>query len=143
MNYDSISKNVITSIVPFIELFDHFMFVGIISLNRISSQFTLNLLSLIAFQYILGYKIIVYLLLKRDISTIELLPEIHERKEVNLDYINQYVIIDARESFPLKCNKCKRPKPPRAHHCSECNKCYLKYDHHCYYFNSCIGFHNY
>lgn len=41
------------------------------------------------------------------------------------------------------CNKCKSPKPDRAHHCSICNRCILKMDHHCPFVNNCIGFFNY
>lgn len=34
-------------------------------------------------------------------------------------------------------------KPDRSHHCRACRKCVLKYDHHCYIINNCIGFYNY
>lgn len=40
------------------------------------------------------------------------------------------------------CNKCKLPKPQRAHHCSICNKCVLKMDHHCPWINNCVGHQN-
>lgn len=40
------------------------------------------------------------------------------------------------------CNKCVGPKPPRTHHCSVCAKCVLKMDHHCPWFDNCIGFYN-
>eukprot|EP00468_Gymnochlora_sp_CCMP2014_P009955 CAMPEP_0167747166 /NCGR_PEP_ID=MMETSP0110_2-20121227/4131_1 /TAXON_ID=629695 /ORGANISM="Gymnochlora sp., Strain CCMP2014" /LENGTH=66 /DNA_ID=CAMNT_0007632039 /DNA_START=193 /DNA_END=390 /DNA_ORIENTATION=- len=30
-----------------------------------------------------------------------------------------------------QCDKCKLPKPERAHHCSVCGRCTLKMDHHC------------
>jgi palmitoyltransferase len=33
-------------------------------------------------------------------------------------------------------------KPARAHHCSICKKCVLKMDHHCPWFNNCIGHYN-
>jgi len=41
------------------------------------------------------------------------------------------------------CNKCRFPKPDRAHHCSICNQCILRMDHHCPFVNNCIGFFNY
>ena len=41
------------------------------------------------------------------------------------------------------CRKCNgRAKPPRTHHCSICSRCVLKMDHHCPWFNNCIGFYN-
>ncbi|CCH43275.1 Palmitoyltransferase PFA3 [Wickerhamomyces ciferrii] len=40
------------------------------------------------------------------------------------------------------CDKCQVWKPDRCHHCSSCNKCWLKMDHHCPWFATCIGFKN-
>lgn len=40
------------------------------------------------------------------------------------------------------CKKCVGPKPARTHHCSVCRKCVLKMDHHCPWFDNCIGFYN-
>lgn len=41
------------------------------------------------------------------------------------------------------CGICNTPKPPRCHHCSECARCILKMDHHCPWFNNCVGWGNY
>ncbi|CAE8622758.1 unnamed protein product, partial [Polarella glacialis] len=43
------------------------------------------------------------------------------------------------EEGDRRCNKCKAPKPPSAHHCSVCERCILKMDHHCPWMNNCIG----
>lgn len=40
------------------------------------------------------------------------------------------------------CPHCKVWKPDRCHHCSTCKKCFLKMDHHCPWFGSCIGYKN-
>lgn len=34
------------------------------------------------------------------------------------------------------CEKCRAPKPQRAHHCSQCGQCVLKMDHHCVFLGS-------
>lgn len=40
------------------------------------------------------------------------------------------------------CNKCKAPKPARAHHCSTCQRCIMKMDHHCPWVNNCVAARN-
>ena len=40
------------------------------------------------------------------------------------------------------CFKCKIIKPDRCFHCRKCSRCILKRDHHCPWFNRCIGFVN-
>lgn len=42
----------------------------------------------------------------------------------------------------VECNKCKLPKPERAHHCKTCNRCVLRMDHHCPWTENCVGFRN-
>ena len=41
------------------------------------------------------------------------------------------------------CRKCRKFKPPRAHHCHICKTCVLKMDHHCPWVHNCIGYYNY
>lgn len=43
----------------------------------------------------------------------------------------------------LYCQRCQRPRPPRAHHCRRCGKCVLRMDHHCPWVGRCIGAQNY
>ncbi|PWA03509.1 hypothetical protein BB558_000312 [Smittium angustum] len=45
--------------------------------------------------------------------------------------------------FPSECKTCKLPKPARSKHCSMCNRCVAMYDHHCIWFNNCMGLQNY
>ena len=40
------------------------------------------------------------------------------------------------------CLTCKIIKPDRCYHCKKCCKCILKRDHHCPWFNNCIGYVN-
>jgi palmitoyltransferase len=42
----------------------------------------------------------------------------------------------------LYCYRCKRYKPPRAHHCRHCATCVLKMDHHCPWVGGCVGARN-
>lgn len=51
------------------------------------------------------------------------------------------------ESMPLHpvnmyCYRCRRIKPPRAHHCRHCGTCVLKMDHHCPWVGGCVGARN-
>ncbi|CUS24983.1 LAQU0S23e00408g1_1 [Lachancea quebecensis] len=55
----------------------------------------------------------------------------------------------SRHSVTLKrngrfrfCRVCAVWKPDRCHHCSACKKCFLKMDHHCPWFASCVGYGN-
>ena len=38
-----------------------------------------------------------------------------------------------------KCKKCHITRVPIVHHCPECHKCVYNRDHHCIWFNTCIG----
>eukprot|EP00818_Percolomonas_sp_WS_P001515 CAMPEP_0117451360 /NCGR_PEP_ID=MMETSP0759-20121206/8965_1 /TAXON_ID=63605 /ORGANISM="Percolomonas cosmopolitus, Strain WS" /LENGTH=311 /DNA_ID=CAMNT_0005243953 /DNA_START=278 /DNA_END=1213 /DNA_ORIENTATION=+ len=55
----------------------------------------------------------------------------------------------ARDNITIKgkkwskyCNKCQKPKPPRAHHCHICDRCVMRMDHHCPWLSSCVGYNN-
>ncbi|KAH8195428.1 hypothetical protein TruAng_010408 [Truncatella angustata] len=37
------------------------------------------------------------------------------------------------------CKKCRRPKPPRAHHCKTCARCIPRMDHHCPWTSNCVS----
>ena len=39
----------------------------------------------------------------------------------------------------IKCEDCKRIRPPRSSHCEQCAQCINKRDHHCIWLNRCVG----
>ncbi|KAK4754068.1 hypothetical protein SAY87_002172 [Trapa incisa] len=40
------------------------------------------------------------------------------------------------------CSYCNVDQPPRAKHCHDCDRCVLKFDHHCTWLGTCIGYSN-
>eukprot|EP01083_Nonionella_stella_P001015 2924_1 len=59
-----------------------------------------------------------------------------------LDDLESGTLLESRAT-QRHCEKCKRPKPDRAHHCSTCRRCILKMDHHCPWVGNCVGERNY
>lgn len=45
-------------------------------------------------------------------------------------------------SHPWQCKKCNIIPPLRASHCKKCGRCVLRRDHHCPWFDCCIGMEN-
>ena len=52
-------------------------------------------------------------------------------------------VIPILEMSKFWCQSCGKPKPRRAHHCHICQRCILRMDHHCPWFNNCVGLQNY
>ena len=40
------------------------------------------------------------------------------------------------------CSECCSRRPLRTHHCAQCYRCIIRYDHHSYLLNNCIGYDN-
>lgn len=47
------------------------------------------------------------------------------------------------ETFPSRCERCRKQRWARTHHCSVCRRCVQRMDHHCVLINNCVGARNY
>ncbi|KAF7457629.1 putative palmitoyltransferase [Cryptosporidium felis] len=43
---------------------------------------------------------------------------------------------------PKICVTCRTERPFRSHHCSDCGYCIQRFDHHCVWIDSCVGYGN-
>ena len=47
-----------------------------------------------------------------------------------------------KQKAGIICRDCNSRKPLRTFHCSVCYRCVIRYDHHSYLLNTCIGYDN-
>lgn len=137
------------SIYPLIELYGYFVFIGLLCLQAKNINPWLLVFFFIVYHFLLTNKIVCFmqLFIKEGCSTLEIFPHVLKTDKTNdFEDINPFIRQNVLEKNIEKsqfCNICNTFKPPRCHHCSKCNRCYLKYDHHCGVFDTCIGYHNY
>lgn len=67
----------------------------------------------------------------------------HDYEHDPEDHTATYIQVKRKGGVARSCQKCDRPKPPRAHHCRVCRRCVLRMDHHCPWINNCVGHGNY
>ena len=68
--------------------------------------------------------------------------------ELDLPAKSYFKLQRAQFFFPEKgklkyCGLCHFFKPPDTSHCSNCQVCIAGFDHHCFWFDTCIGRYNY
>ncbi|KAL7720380.1 Palmitoyltransferase [Entamoeba marina] len=62
--------------------------------------------------------------------------------KLETNFRDSTTFIDPYNSLDF-CLDCGMIKWPRVTHCNNCEICILRYDHHSYFFNTCIGQHNF
>mmetsp|Transcript_60253 Transcript_60253/g.141947 ORF Transcript_60253/g.141947 Transcript_60253/m.141947 type:complete len:337 (+) Transcript_60253:51-1061(+) len=70
-------------------------------------------------------------------------PDEYDQNDIETGVVSKLDPGKFWDGFGRFCKKCRKPKPPRAHHCSICRKCVLKMDHHCPWVATCVGHRNY
>jgi palmitoyltransferase ZDHHC2/15/20 len=137
------------TIYPMLQLYAYFVIIGLYCLEHKKFDGWSTLLIFFFYHLLATTKVIFYmkLLINEGYSTIEIFPNVSEDEhKLDLKGVNIFLqqdILNKNITKVKSCNICKTFKPPRAHHCSSCNRCYLKFDHHCSFLDTCIGFHNY
>lgn len=137
------------SIYPLLELYGYFVFIGLFCLQNSTTNAAVLIILFILYHILLTNKMIYFmqLYIKDGSSTQELFPHTQKIPEgVDYEHVNPFVkqnILEKNIQKSQFCEICQTFKPPRCHHCSKCNRCLLKFDHHCYMLDTCIGFHNY
>jgi palmitoyltransferase len=61
----------------------------------------------------------------------------------NVNALKKLYPVDGQIYKEGECPTCKVAKIARSHHCKFCGFCVERYDHHCIWFNTCIGKNNY
>ncbi|TRY53343.1 Palmitoyltransferase [Cryptosporidium tyzzeri] len=78
---------------------------------------------------------------------IGLMPFVAKERQSN----NSKIYIDIVEGKPINstapvlpkiCVTCRTERPFRGHHCSDCGYCIQRFDHHCVWIDSCVGYGN-
>lgn len=140
---------IIYSVFPLFIVYTNFIFLRIFVVRPNTFNVSTVIIFLIIMKILLTF-VILYFVLITDTdnkSTQDIFPlsSKHEysKKIEHLNPFINYLLSDQSIVKTITCTKCKTYKPPRCHHCSRCNRCYLKYDHHCIFLDTCIGFHNY
>ena len=137
------------ALYPLIELYGYFVFVGLFCLQKTSLNAAVIICLFIIYHIFLTNKMVYFmqLYIKKGNNTQELFPHTRDAPEnTTYEHVNPFVkqnILEKNIKKSQFCELCQAFKPPRCHHCSQCNQCLLKFDHHCYLLDACIGFHNY
>lgn len=140
---------VVLCIYPLVELYGYFVYVGILGLDGLFFKTWTLTVCMMLYSLFLSLKIILYLQIQatKYRSTLQIFPTTLENSAIRLfTNINPFIIegqmVESAEKIQ-SCDICETYKPPRTHHCMRCNRCFLKYDHHNYFLDLCIAFHNY
>ncbi|ELQ74558.1 putative DHHC-type Zn-finger protein [Trachipleistophora hominis] len=143
----SIIKGLISSLLPFTLLYFYFTAIKVLCVDSLRFNST-SLYIYLIYTAMISYIIINYVRTMNDnkVTTFDRFPftyhDISRDKRIEVSMAVKEQVIDKQVKDKIVCEYCLVYKPPRSAHCKECGRCFLKRVSHCYFLETCIGFHN-
>lgn len=143
----SILKGIVSSILPFVMFYFFFVTIKIVCVDTLRFN-NVSLFIYIFYMGLVTYMLVNYVRIINDnkVTTFARFPftyhDIYHDKRIHVGMAFKEQVIDKQIKNKNVCFRCLVYKPDRATHCKECKRCFLKRISHCYFLETCIGFHN-
>lgn len=142
-----IMKGLISSLLPFTLIYFYFTVIKVLCVDTLRFNGT-SLYIYLTYTMLLSYIIINYVRILNDnkVTTFDRFPftyhDISRDKRIDVSMAVKEQVINKQVKDKIVCAHCFVYKPPRSTHCKECGRCFLKRVSHCYFMETCVGFHN-